>query len=360
MGTTMRDVAMACKVSIATVSRVLNNPLSVADETRVKIEKAISELGYRHAFVAQKNISTSLRTIGLILPDINNVYYPAVIRGIEDELAKNNYSLFICNSDENIDKEKAYIATLIKKRVDGVMFLGTRDAQVSQDHIIRLSTDFPVLLINDHIIGSNVYSIMADEVEGSYRAVRYLIELGHRRIAYVRGDGDYTTYRYKYEGYEKALHDANIEISGDFIVSVDPHERGGYDAGSKMLALQNTPTAIFAANDQLAIGIMKAVYEAGLTIPKDISLVGFSDIPIAAELYPPLTTVNQFPYRTGVIAAQTIVKVINKEEMTQRRIILEPKLSIRKSCKAIEAVNSRETLLVNVVVRSSANESSSL
>ena len=334
----MRDVASASGVSIATVSRVINNPALVSEETRAKVELAIANLGYHQPSPNRQDDIDNLRAIGLILPDINNIYYPVVIRGIEDELTLNHYSLFICNSDENIEKEKTYIATLMKKGVDGIVFLGTRDSGVKQDHIVKLSDEFPVLLINDYIIGSNVYSVMADEIEGSYRAVKYLIDLGHRNIAYVRGDAQHTTFAYKYRGYEKALLEANIPVSEKLIILDDPHERGGYSAGIKLLRMQNRPTAVFAANDMLAIGIMRAVYELGFKIPEDLSLVGFSDVPIAAEMHPPLTTVNQFPYNTGIIAAQTLMKVINHQKMMQRRIILEPQLSIRESCKRVEKV----------------------
>jgi len=332
MAVTIRDIAKYAETSIATISRVLNNSPDVNENTRRKVKLAIEELGYAPPVIAKGFSKNKLKTIGLLIPDINNMYYPGVIKGIENTLAKEDYNIFLCNTDEDIEKEKKYIETLLNKNVEGIMFLGTRPTG-NNDHLLELSNNIPVLMINDYIIGSNIYSVMIDEVEGAYKAVDYLIRQGHRKIAFINGDVDYTTYRYKRRGYDKALNDHNIDLDESLIIKEDPHEDGGYRGVKKLFDLEEQPTAIFTASDQIAIGVIKGIYENSLTIPGDYSIIGFSDIPIAKQLYPELTTVNQFADKTGNMAAIIMMKLIANETMEQKRFLLEPKLSIRNSCR---------------------------
>ncbi len=334
MAVNIRDVAKHAGTSIATVSRVLNNSPDVTGQTRLKVEKTIKELGYVPPVTAKGFNRRSLRTVGVLIPDINNMYYPAVIRGIEDALSAVNYNLFLCNTDEDIEEEKRYIQTLLDKGVDGIMFLGTRPTGAS-DHLIELSRTLPVLMINDYILGSGIPSVMADEVEGAYKAVNYLIGLGHTDIAFVNGDVDFTTYHYKYLGYERALKDNKLAVREDLVLKEDPHEEGGYRAANRLMETALQPTAVFTASDQIAVGVMKAIYEHGRRIPEDYSLIGFSDIPIARQLFPELTTVNQFPYRTGTTAVKVMTDLIAGRQPEQKRILLEPELTVRKSCRPV-------------------------
>jgi DNA-binding LacI/PurR family transcriptional regulator len=197
----------------------------------------------------------------------------------------------------------------------------------------------PVLMINDYMIGSNVYSVMTDETEGAFQAVKYLIKLGHKKIAFINGDVDYTTYLYKLRGYERALEANGIEFDEKYHIKQTPYEEGGYLGTKKILQMkEDRPTAIFTASDQIAVGVYKAIYEAGLKIPLDFSVVGFSGIPLSKELFPELTTVDQFAYNTGSKAGRTLMKLIAGETLEQKRILLEPKLIIRNSCKNISEI----------------------
>jgi len=336
MTPTINDVAKKAKVSVATVSRVINDSILISEKTKKNVKKAIKDLDYKPYARARKLIEKNLRAAALLIPDIKNVFYPIVIRGVEDELEKNGYSLFICNTDENIEKERKYLDTLIDKGVDGMIFLGTRPAELKQQYIINLSGKMPVLMINDYIVGSNIYSVMTDETEGAFQAVNYLIKLGHRKIAFINGDVDYTTYRYKYRGYEKALKANSIELDEKYHIKQTPYEEGGYLGTKKILQMkEDSPTAIFTASDQIAIGVYKAIYEAGLKIPGDFSVVGFSGIPLSKELFPELTTVDQLAYNTGSQAGRTLMRLITGETLEQKRILLEPKLIVRDSCRDI-------------------------
>lgn len=331
MSVTIRDVAERSGVSIATVSRVINNTAEVAQKTRDRVEEAIRELGYEVPTPSVRTLQKALRTIGLLMSDINNVHFPAVIRGMERCLFQEDYSLLVCNTDEDTGIERRYIRTLIDKGVEGIAILGARLAEQRHDHIIELSNEIPVVMIDDYLVGTNIYSVMTDEVEGAYQAVKHLVNLGHTRIAYVHGDGGYTTSMYKREGYEKALRDGDLPVDTKNIVAIDPHEEGGYEAGRLLMSMDPSPTAIFTENDQLAMGIMRAIFKSGRRVPTDMSIVGFSDSPNAAHLFPALTSVNQFPIKTGELAAKTILKAIHREPMIQRRIILQPELSVRES-----------------------------
>lgn len=336
MTVTINDVARNAKVSVATVSRVINDSILISEKTKTNVKKVIRNLDYKPYARARKLIKKNLRAAALLIPDIKNIFYPIVIRGVEDELEKNGYSLFICNTDENIEKERKYLDTLIDKGVDGMIFLGTRPTRLKQQYIINLSKEMPVLMINDYMIGSNVYSVMTDETEGAFQAVNYLIKLGHRKIAFINGDVDYTTYRYKYRGYERALEVNGIEVNRKYHIKETPYEGGGYLGTKKILQMEeDRPTAIFTASDQIAVGVYKAIYEAGLKIPGDFSVVGFSGIPLSKELFPELTTVDQFAYNTGSLAGKTLMNLISGETLGQKRIILEPKLIARDSCKDI-------------------------
>ena len=336
MTVTINDVAKKAKVSVATVSRVINDSILISEKTKKNVRKAIKNLDYKPYARARKLIEKNLRAAALLIPDIKNVFYPIVIRGVEDELEKNGYSLFICNTDENIEKERKYLDTLIDKGVDGMIFLGTRPTKLKQEYIINLSEKMPVLMINDYIVGSNIYSVMTDETEGAFQAINYLIKLGHKKIAFINGDVDYTTYRYKYRGYERALETNGIEADGKYHIKETPYEEGGYLGTKKILQMkEDRPTAIFTASDQIAIGVYKAIYEAGLKIPGDFSVVGFSGVPLSKELFPELTTVDQFAYNTGSQAGKTLMKLIAGEALEQKRILLEPKLIVRDSCKDI-------------------------
>ncbi len=329
MKITINDLAKEAGVSIASISRYLNNKYEVSNKTISKIEKAIEKLNYKP--YASAHI-LSIQTIGILIPDINNLYYLPVTEGIEAEMQRNDFNIFICHTNNRTSNN--HIENLIEKKVDGFIFYGPLE-ESKRPIISELSKNKPVLIINDDIMEANVYSVMTDSVRGAYQAIKYLIKLGHKKIGFINGSTDYLTYRNKLSGYKKALTDNNLPIEKKYIVHEEPHEAGGYSGLNKLLELKERPTAIFTASDQMAIGVMRACYERNLKIPDDVSLIGFSDIRLASELSPRLTTVNQFPYDTGRIAAETILKVIKKDRLSQRMILIEPKVSIRESCKSL-------------------------
>lgn len=344
MAITVRDIAKHTKTSVATVSRVLNGSDVVKRETKELINKAVIELGYVPPQFTKILTNNYIKTIGLLTSDLENLYYPAVIRGIQDELDKVNHHLFLCSTDNNIAKEKKYISDLLNKGVQGFIFLGTRNLKADNRHIVKLSNSYPVCMVNDYVLGSNIFSVMIDETEGAYKAIEYLINLGHRSIVFINGNTRASTFKYKLDGYVKALEAHNIAYDKSKVIYVNPYEDGGFVAGKTILKLEQQPSAIFAASDQIVLGLLRAFYEAGKHVPNDYSIVGFSDIPIAQQYYPPLNTINQFPYETGQTVTRTLLKLIQGETIHQKRILLEPKLTIRESCKSIERSKSYESI----------------
>jgi len=329
MSATIKDIAEKAGVSVATVSRVLNDFTSVAEETRMVVQEAINELNYK------KHPLGKLKTIGLIIPDLNSMFFPTVLKGIEEVLSSKNYTILLSYTKNDPEIEKKAIDNLLLKRVRGVIILGgTRLIKSRSVNLKALSEKLPLLTINDNILGSNIISVMADEINGAYKAINYLCGLGHRKIAFVNGLSDLVAFRNKLEGYKNALIDNNIEIKDDYIVEVDPFEESGYSGTKRIIELDDRPTAIFTGSDQIAIGTYKAIYESGYLIPKDFSVISISNIPISSQLFPELTTIDNFPYKTGKLAAETMIKAI-EEDNKQRRILIDPQLVVRNSCRSI-------------------------
>lgn len=330
---TIKDIAKKAGVSTATVSRVLNNIGNVSEEKTRLIQKIVEQENYQPNALARSLIQEKTKTIGIIIPDINNLYYPPVLRGMQDVCELNGDTVFLCNTDQDIEKEKWYVNSFLEKRVDGIAFMGTRPIDPEKNsHIIRLNEKLPVVMVSDALPDSDVYSVLSDEVAGAYEAVHYLIRLGHRNIAHITGYDSYTTYHYKQVGYEKALRESGIPICKENIVRNSPDTEGGEAGAAALFQRPERPTAIFAASDQIAIGVLKAAYLAKLRVPEDVSVVGYANIPIADHTIPGLTTVNQFPYETGRRSAGTLTKLINKEEVEEKQEMIVPKLLIRNSC----------------------------
>jgi len=332
MKPTIKDVAERADVCIATVSRVINNHPNISNKTRKLVLDAMEDLNYTPYY---RLASKSTKVVGVLVPDINNMYYPTVLKAIEKEFLKSNYNIFFCHTAENIDEEKRYLDTLLNKNVEGLIFFSARPKDSKNHYIEDISKRIPVLMINDYLSGSNVYSVMSDGVEGLYQATKYLIDLGHRKIGFINGNLNYSSYNDKLLGYKNALTDNEIEINDDYILFETPYTRGGYNGVKKLFKLREKPTAILTASDQIAIGAMKAIYEEGYLIPKDFSIIGYANIPIGEDIYPGLTTVNQFGEKIGKTAAQIIMGAINTDYVGPKKTLIHPELKIRNSCRVL-------------------------
>ncbi|HBZ80884.1 MULTISPECIES: LacI family DNA-binding transcriptional regulator [Brevibacillus] len=330
MAITIKDIAKRANVSTATVSRVINNKSEgISPQTREYIQSIIKELNYQPNALARGLITRKTSTIGLILPDITNPFFPDLVRGIEDAANKAGYSVFLGNSDDNAKKEKKYVQLMTEKKVDGIIFSST--AKYSKDLYDELiAADIPVVLIDRGESGDAYSGVYMKNEEGAYMATKHLLEQNHTRIGCISGPPSVQNSQDRVEGYKRALAEAGISVQESWIVSGGYRIDGGYEVAKKMLA-DGEVTAIFACNDLMAIGVYEAAQELGKSIPRDVSVVGFDDIRLISTLMPKLTTIRQPAYQMGKEAAKILIQSIKKKGIKQKVVYWEPELMIRQS-----------------------------
>lgn len=328
----MKQVAKKCGVSVATISRVINHPECVLPETRDKIIAIMEELNYIPNEQARSLTLNCTNTIALLIPNILNPLYPQIAKGVEDICHQKSYSLLLCNTEQNIEKERAYIDMLIKRKVDGLVLSSTL---LNKEDIEKIKLyNIPLVMIGENKDNVSTNMVYTDYELGVYQAITHFIDIGYKKIAFIGSSGNELESAQKQRGYEKALKEFSLPINKDYMIMGDNEVEGGYFSAKKLLQLNPPPEAIFACNDLMAIGAIDAIKNEGLSIPLDIAIIGFDDIKMASLVEPKLTTVSQPVYKMGLIAARLLFDIIgNKdEEGYLQKIFLEPKLKIRKSC----------------------------
>jgi LacI family transcriptional regulator len=325
----MRDVAGRAGVSVTTVSHVINETRPVSDELRRRDSAAMDELGYQPNRLARSLRRGQTHTIGMIIPDSANPFFAEVARGVEDTSFENGYSLILCNSDGDLDKELLYTNVLVEKRVDGILFVA---AGLSTDRILDLQTQkTPLVVVDRDLPDAAVDSVLTDNALGGWLATRHLIELGHRRIACITGPSDVTPSADRVTGYRQAMSEEGIPVDEALIVKGDFQYDSAYRASLQLLQIEDPPTAVFACNDLMAVAVMRAALEQGWQIPGDLSVVGFDDVRLAAFANPPLTTIAQPKYEIGVVAAKMLLARMHNHERPAHRRVFETSLVIRRS-----------------------------
>ncbi|SFL74338.1 LacI family DNA-binding transcriptional regulator [Halanaerobium salsuginis] len=330
MKITIKDIAKQAGVSVTTVSRVINNKPDVGDKTRAKILRIIEDLNYNPNSVARGLVMQKTNTIGLIIPDISNPFFPQVARAIEDKAQKLDYSVIFFNTDNNPDREKKAVELFKSKQVDGLIV----SLSLGNEAILRelKSADYPVVQIDRAVLTDNYPLVSIDNQNSAYQLVQYILNKGHRRVAHISGDLNTTTARARLAGYQQALLDYGIKLDDNLLIKGDYSQYTGYQAMRQLLELDNPPTAVFAANDLSAAGVYKAIYAAGLRIPQDIAVAGHDDIEIASLLQPELTTMRQPKYNLGEEAVTILLRMINsKQKLKLSDHILKTNLIIRQS-----------------------------
>jgi LacI family transcriptional regulator/LacI family repressor for deo operon, udp, cdd, tsx, nupC, and nupG len=327
---TVKDVAELAGVSTATVSRVLNNHPQVADETRFKVLWAMEQLSYQPSRVARRLRMEASQILGLIISDIANPFFTSVVRGIEDVAYANQYSLLLCNSDEDPVKEAMYVEVLQAERVAGIIISSIDENSTSCESLLR--NGVPIVAMDRRLRPFDVDTVLVDNVKGAYQATSHLIHLGHRRIGLIGGPSRITTGRERREGYEKAVSEHGAELDQSLIKIGDFKQDSGYQRACELLEMDDPPTAIFTANNLMTLGALNAIHEKGLNIPQDVAIVGFDDMPWATSLNPPLTAVAQPTYELGQVAAEMLLARIADRDHPIQEIKLETALIIRQSC----------------------------
>jgi LacI family transcriptional regulator len=328
---TISDVAKQAGVSPATVSRVIQGAKPVKPATREKVERAIEELGYVPSAVARSLRSKRTRAVALVVPDITNAFWTTVARGVEDIAQRQDYSVLLCNTDENPAKQLRYLDVVASQRVDGVI-IAPYDSDARNLAKLR-DRNIPTVIIDRRIEGWDVDSVYGDSISGARAVVKHLIGLGHRWIAMISGPMNTSTAEDRVTGYCMALAEAGIPIDPRLIRRGEFRAASGEKLAHQVLDEGLKPTAIFAANNAIAMGVIEAVEMQGLRIPQDIALVCFDDFPYVSCLFPFLTVVVQPAYDMGANAAQLLLSRLDSEVSLQpRHVVLPTRLIIRHSC----------------------------
>ncbi|MGE5620402.1 MAG: LacI family DNA-binding transcriptional regulator [Sphingomonadaceae bacterium] len=331
---TIKDIAALAGVSPATVSRVLSGHITVKDETRRRIEEAVQRLDYRPNFLARSLVLKETKTIGVVIPDILNPYYSGLVRGVEDEAQRVGRSVVLCNTDNKVGKETSYLELLEYRHVDGIILVS---AGHSGEHLQGLlDRKIPLVLASRRLDGVEVDTVAVDNTGGAYEATRHLIQLGHRRIAMIAGNLFLRTGQERLEGYRRAHSEAGIPIDEKLVVTKGSFQfQEGYAVMRNLLRRSYPPTAVFAANDILAMGAISAVQSQGLSVPKDVAVVGFDGIRFGELLNPRLTTVSVRTYEMGRMACRLLIdRLTRKKDRPPRLVVSETHLEIRESCGA--------------------------
>jgi len=325
----MREVAEQAGVSVTTVSHVINNSRPVNPETKARVEQAMQVLGYQPNVLARSLRRGKSHTIGVILPDNANPYFAEVVRGIEDTSFSLGYSVMLCNSDNDLEKEHLYTNVLIEKQVDGIIFVAAGLSEENINHVQKRGV--PSVLVDRQVPGVEIDSVFADNQAGGFLAVNHLVGLGHTAIACITGPRGVRSSSERIGGYRQALEAAGNHPDPAWVVEGDFQVQSGYAGAEQLLKLKNTPSAIFACNDLMAIGAYRYAQEKQLRIPQDISIIGFDDIRLAEFANPPLTTIRQSKAKMGAQAAELLLGRIANGNQSFRQEIIPVQLVERAS-----------------------------
>ncbi|MDR0138642.1 LacI family DNA-binding transcriptional regulator [Metabacillus idriensis] len=329
--TTIKDVAKLASVAISTASSALNGKDNVKPETRYRVLEAAKQLNYKKNGYAADLKKSKSNTIALILDDLTGPFFSEIIKGVQDVTFEKEYDLITCSSIRGENSMPTRF--LEEKRTDGVIVLAHK---INDETIIRSEREgFPIVLLDRELESEHSIRILVDNEDGGYRAAEYLIELGHRSIGFISGNSSSHDNQLRYRGFKKALDKHSISLPGKWNLSGSFTEEGGYHATQMLIMQGNLPTAVFYANDEMALGGMKAFQEKGIKVPDDISIIGFDNIMLSGYTNPPLTTIHQPKYEMGSLAAHLVFQILNGESIEKQHYSLQTKLMIRESCRSL-------------------------
>lgn len=349
MSAKLEDIAKITGFSVPTVSRVLtHSSYPVNADTRKKILEAAQSMGYKPNLSARSLRTDRSATIGIIVDDILSPFTPSIVRGIQDYLNKRDYLSLIVNSDWNPELEQDAIRTLVSRPVDGLIFVEYSHLAVND---VLEQPKKPHIFVH-RLFGTSIKnSVIPDDFYGASLAVRHLVSLGHRRIAYINGPENWHSSRMRYTGYKNELAENEIKFDPALALPGDWEFEGGYRSTLNLLRQGNPPTAIFAANDLMALGAIYAIQDAGLSVPEDIAVVGYDNRDFTKIFRPKITTVSMPVYEMGWAAAELLLKQISdgREEMDEIKI--RGQIFIRETCGADESQRTKEEAVSATIAR---------
>jgi DNA-binding LacI/PurR family transcriptional regulator len=335
MRVSIKDIARAAGVSHSTVSRALSDSPLVSDETKARIQRLAQEMGYSPNTLARSLVTRQTYTVGVVVTTIADPFVAEVVQGIEATAHDYNYTVILCSSGAKPEREIAAVEMLRSKRVDGVIVTSSRIGALYLEHLERIGA--PIVLINNHNeqSGRYTFTVTVDNRHGGCLATEHLVQLGHQRIAYVTAPADHSSDLDRMAGYRQALVAGGIEPDAALVVPGNGRAGGGEWALQALMELNELPSAVFCYNDMTAIGLMHAARQVGLSVPRDMAVVGFDDIPFASYFYPPLTTIAQPKVEMGRLAMKmalslmTIGEENHEEELSN--VVVRGKLVVRAS-----------------------------
>ncbi|WP_435971708.1 LacI family DNA-binding transcriptional regulator [Streptomyces sp. Qhu_M48] len=328
----IKEVAREAGVSVGTVSNVLNRPDQVSEQARARVHAAIDSLGYVRSESARQLRAGRSRMLGVLVMDTGNPFFAALARGTEQAAARAGLGVMLCNSAESASAEQGYLSLFAEQRLRGVL-LAPVDAHGTPWQTLR-NQDIPCVVVDRSVDPQQACSVAADDVLGGLLAGRHLLRAGHRRIAYVRGPDRLRQVRDRRDGLLRAVEEAGL---GPHTVVDVPTERldvrDGRDAASRLIGISPRPTAVFCANDLLALGVMQTAFAAGLRVPDDLAVVGYDDIEFAEACLIPLTSVRHPAGEIGRLAAELLLEELDTSPETHQHeaVVLQPELVVRRS-----------------------------
>lgn len=332
---TIYDVAREANVSMATVSRVVNGNPNVKPATRKKVSEVIERLGYRPNAVARGLASKKTTTVGVIIPDISNIFYAELARGIEDIATMYKYNIILSNSDENKDKEFHLLNTMLGKQVDGIVFMGSH---ITEEHVKEFNNSPVPIVLAGSIEEGNIHEIPSVNIDyeaAAFDAVSMFADKGHKRIAFVLGNMNEPINQKKLAGYKRGLEAVNLPFDENLIVEGDYTYDSGIESFDKLTEEAEKTTAIIVGADEMALGIVHAAQDNGRNVPEDFEVISFDNTRLTLMVRPQITTVVQPLYDIGAVAMRLLTKLMNKEEVGElHTVILPHRIEERQSTKA--------------------------
>ncbi|MTI67348.1 MAG: LacI family transcriptional regulator [Firmicutes bacterium] len=332
MKITIKDIASLSGVSTTTVSKILNNKdKDISKETRKKVLKIIKEKNYVPSTVARSMVTRKTKTIGLVIPDITNPFFPELARGAEDKANEAGYNIMFCNTDDDLDKEEKYINMLVEKMADGIIF--TQSDKRTEGFKNTSLNSIPIILIDRDMDYEGIKGkVLVNNFDGSYKGVSYLLKKDYKKIAFISGPLTLNTGLERLKGYKKALKDFSVEYDDNLVIIGEYKREWGFEAIDILMNKNLDFDAVFCGNDLIAISVIKKLKELGKSIPEDVAVLGFDDIYMADLIEPELTTIRQPNYKMGYKAAELLINVLeNPNKKMNEKIILDTELIIRKS-----------------------------
>lgn len=333
---TIKDVARMAGVSTTTVSHVINKTRFVAEATQKKVLAAVDELNYAPSAVARSLKCNTTRTIGMLVTKSTNPFFAEVVHGVEEHCYGQGYTLILCNTEGNLDKQRDYLRMLAEKRVDGLLVMCS-DLDEKLLELLERKKDLPMVIMDWGPESPHTDKIQDNAELGGYVATKYFIEHGHTKIGCLSGHSDKSTCQERLKGFYKAMGEAQLSVNEDWLLEGDFECESAVIAANKFIEMKERPTAIFCFNDIMAMALISTFEQAGIRVPDDISIIGYDNIDLAPYFSPPLTTIHQPKRRLGKTAIEILMERVKDKEHERRIFEMAPELVVRKSVKDLNA-----------------------